>query len=161
MTSQKQSSQPHSPLYQNKRYKNARIHHFGGCTCQLFSSSVPLSFILFERHSAFFYELERFLTNLSMDWSWAISKAASGSSDMACCQNTLLYGIGSTVLQNIIGLGYALLLNQRLKMKAITRTVIYLPVMISPIAMGYIWYFVFAYQGGALNDVVTLLDLIK
>ncbi|MEC1049113.1 sugar ABC transporter permease, partial [Bacillus safensis] len=44
-------------------------------------------------------------------------------------KNTLLYGIGSTVLQNIIGLGYALLLNQSLKMKAITRTVIYLPVM--------------------------------
>ncbi|MCL7871634.1 carbohydrate ABC transporter permease [Bacillus altitudinis] len=70
-------------------------------------------------------------------------------------KNTLLYGIGSTILQNMIGLGYALLLNQSLKMRAITRTVIYLPVMISPIAMGYIWYFVFAYQGGALNDIVT------
>ena len=46
MTSQKQRSQPYSPLYQNKRCKNAGIPHFGGCTCQLFSSSVPLSFIL-------------------------------------------------------------------------------------------------------------------
>ncbi|MFS0654924.1 sugar ABC transporter permease [Bacillus sp. 179-C3.3 HS] len=71
-------------------------------------------------------------------------------------KNTLLYGIGSTILQNIIGLGYALLLNHSLKMRAVTRTIIYLPVMISPIAMGYIWYFIFAYQGGALNDVVAL-----
>ncbi|MFJ5963210.1 carbohydrate ABC transporter permease [Bacillus sp. NPDC093026] len=71
-------------------------------------------------------------------------------------KNTLLYGIGSTILQNIIGLGYALLLNHSLKMRAVTRTIIYLPVMISPIAMGYIWYFIFAYQGGALNDVVML-----
>ncbi|MDM5298311.1 sugar ABC transporter permease [Bacillus pumilus] len=71
-------------------------------------------------------------------------------------KNTLLYGIGSTILQNIIGLGYALLLNHSLKMRTVTRTIIYLPVMISPIAMGYIWYFIFAYQGGALNDVVTL-----
>ena len=45
-------------------------------------------------------------------------------------KNTLLYGIGSTILQNIIGLGYALLLHQSLKMRAITRTVIYLPVIL-------------------------------
>src|SRR6478735_5373664 len=31
-------------------------------------------------------------------------------------KNTLLYGIGSTIFQNIIGLLYALLLNQSIKM---------------------------------------------
>ncbi|OIJ17043.1 glycerol-3-phosphate ABC transporter permease [Anaerobacillus alkalilacustris] len=67
-------------------------------------------------------------------------------------KNTLLYGIGSTILQNVIGLGYALLLNQSIKMKTLTRTIVYLPVIISPLIMGYIWYFFFAYQGGALND---------
>jgi raffinose/stachyose/melibiose transport system permease protein len=76
-------------------------------------------------------------------------------------KNTLLYGVGSTILQNIIGLLYALLLNQSIKMKAITRTVIYLPVIISPLIMGYIWYFFFAYQGGALNDVLLFLGLDK
>ncbi len=72
-------------------------------------------------------------------------------------RNTLLYGIGSTVFQNILGLVYALLLNQSIKFKAITRTVVYLPVIISPLIMGYIWYFFFAYQGGALNDVLMAL----
>lgn len=76
-------------------------------------------------------------------------------------KNTLLYGMGSTILQNIIGLLYALLLNQSIRMKAITRTVIYLPVIISPLIMGYIWYFFFAYQGGALNDVLLFLGLDK
>jgi raffinose/stachyose/melibiose transport system permease protein len=76
-------------------------------------------------------------------------------------KNTLLYGVGSTILQNIIGLLYALLLNQSIKMKAITRTVIYLPVIISPLIMGYIWYFFFAYQGGALNDILLFLGLDK
>ncbi|MFS0560477.1 sugar ABC transporter permease [Terribacillus sp. 179-K 1B1 HS] len=74
-------------------------------------------------------------------------------------KNTLLYGIGSTILQNIIGLGYALLLNQTLKIRSLTRTIIYLPVIISPIVMGYIWYFFFAYQGGALNDIISWLGM--
>nr|WP_318540267.1 sugar ABC transporter permease [Terribacillus saccharophilus] len=74
-------------------------------------------------------------------------------------KNTLLYGIGSTVLQNIIGLGYALLLNYNLKVRTLTRTIIYLPVIISPLVMGYIWYFFFAYQGGALNDIYNWLGL--
>ncbi|PPA68539.1 carbohydrate ABC transporter permease [Jeotgalibacillus proteolyticus] len=71
-------------------------------------------------------------------------------------KNTLLYGIGSTILQNIVGLGYALLLNQNLKIRSLTRTIIYLPVIISPLIMGYIWYFFFAYNGGALNDLFVL-----
>lgn len=71
-------------------------------------------------------------------------------------KNTLLYGIGSTIFQNILGLLYALLLNQSIRMKTFTRTIVYLPVIISPIIMGYIWYFFFSFQGGALNDVLML-----
>jgi raffinose/stachyose/melibiose transport system permease protein len=75
--------------------------------------------------------------------------------------NTLLYGIGSTLFQNVIGLLFALLLNQKIKIKAITRTIVYLPVIISPLVMGYIWYFFFAYQGGALNDLLTFFGFQK
>lgn len=76
-------------------------------------------------------------------------------------KNTLLYGIGSTILQNVVGLGYALLLNQNLKVRSITRTIVYLPVIISPLIMGYIWYFFFAFQGGALNDILLVLGFDK
>ncbi len=76
-------------------------------------------------------------------------------------KNTLLYGIGSTILQNVIGLGYALLLNQRIYMKNFTRTIVYLPVIISPLIMGYIFYFFFAFQGGALNDLLVFFGLDK
>ncbi|MEH7120771.1 sugar ABC transporter permease [Neobacillus vireti] len=75
--------------------------------------------------------------------------------------NTLIYGIGSTLFQNILGLAYALLLNQSIRARAITRTIVYLPVIISPLIMGYIWYFFFAYQGGALNDVLQFIGLDK
>jgi raffinose/stachyose/melibiose transport system permease protein len=71
-------------------------------------------------------------------------------------KNTLIYGIGSTILQNGIGLLYAILLNQSMKFRAVTRTIVYLPVIISPLIMGYIWYFIFQYNGGALNDVIAL-----
>ncbi|WP_213618276.1 carbohydrate ABC transporter permease [Paenibacillus sp. J22TS3] len=71
-------------------------------------------------------------------------------------RNTLIYGIGSTILQNLIGLLYALLLNMSIKGKGIVRTIIYLPVIISPLIMGYIWYFIFQMNGGALNDIVKL-----
>ncbi|WP_442604399.1 carbohydrate ABC transporter permease [Paenibacillus sp. KN14-4R] len=69
-------------------------------------------------------------------------------------RNTFIYGVGSTILQNVVGLAYALFLNMSFRLKGITRTIIYLPVIISPLIMGYIWYFFFQYNGGAINDVI-------
>ncbi len=70
--------------------------------------------------------------------------------------NTIVYGVGSTVLQNVLGLGLALLLNQKFRGRAFTRTLVYLPVMIAPLIMGYIMYFFFSFDNGALNDVIGL-----
>jgi raffinose/stachyose/melibiose transport system permease protein len=76
-------------------------------------------------------------------------------------KNTLLYGMGSTIFQNVIGLLYALLLHQSIRGKSFARTIIFVPVIISPLIMGYIWYFFFSYQGGALNDVLLALGLTE
>ncbi|WJE55233.1 sugar ABC transporter permease [Bacillus cereus] len=73
-------------------------------------------------------------------------------------KNTLIYGLGSTFFQNLIGLVYALLLNQSIKTRGLTRTIVYLPVIISPLIMGYIWYFIFQLNGGALNDIILLFQ---
>jgi raffinose/stachyose/melibiose transport system permease protein len=70
--------------------------------------------------------------------------------------NTLIYGLGSTLFQNIFGLAYALFLNSKIKGKSIVRTVVYFPAIIAPLIMGYVWYFVFQYDGGALNDILLL-----
>lgn len=70
--------------------------------------------------------------------------------------NTFVYGIGSTALQNLFGLLYALFLNQRLQGKNLVRSIVYLPVIVSPLIMGYIFYFFFQYDGGAVNDVLAL-----
>lgn len=71
--------------------------------------------------------------------------------------NTIVYGVGSTILQNLLGLGLALLLNQKFHGRAVVRTIVYLPVMIAPLIMGYIMYFFFRFNNGALNDVIALV----
>ena len=73
--------------------------------------------------------------------------------------NTLIYGIMSTVIQNILGLGYAMFLNTKYKGRSLVRTIIYMPVMIAPLIMGYIMYFFFQYDGGAVNDILIALGM--
>lgn len=69
--------------------------------------------------------------------------------------NTLVYGIGSTVIQQIIGLGLALLLNAKIHGRNLMRAIIYLPALVSPVIMGTMYYFIFQYQQGALNTIIT------
>ncbi|WP_243633297.1 carbohydrate ABC transporter permease [Paenibacillus xerothermodurans] len=73
-------------------------------------------------------------------------------------KNTFIYGLGSTLFQNLLGLAYALFLDQKLRGKGIVRTVVYLPVIISPLIMGYISYFFFQFEAGAINDLLKLLN---
>lgn len=70
--------------------------------------------------------------------------------------NTLIYGVGSTLLQNVLGLALALFLNKSFKGRGLTRTLVYLPVMIAPLIMGYIMYFFFTFNNGALNDLIGI-----
>ena len=74
-------------------------------------------------------------------------------------RNTLIYGFGCTIFQQIIGLTLALFLNTKFKGRGIIRTVIYMPAMISGLVMGYIMYFFFQYDGGVINDILGFLGL--
>ncbi|MCR2802028.1 sugar ABC transporter permease [Microbacterium sp. zg-Y818] len=71
--------------------------------------------------------------------------------------NTFVYGIGSAILQQVLGLGLALALNRVIPGRGIARTIIYLPVLVSPIVMGTMYYQLFRYKGGALNDIAEAL----
>lgn len=55
-------------------------------------------------------------------------------------KTTLLFALGSAPLLNIVGLCYALLMNSNFKGKSVARMFIYMPAIISPLIMGYIWY---------------------
>jgi len=56
-------------------------------------------------------------------------------------KTTVLFAIGSALLLNILGLIYALLMKDKFKIQGLVRVIIYLPAIISPLIMGYIWYF--------------------
>ena len=78
---------------------------------------------------------------------------------MIALTNTFIYGVGSTAIQQVIGLSYAVFLNSKFRGRGFARTVIYLPIMVAPVIMGYIWYFLLQYNGGAINDILIALDM--
>jgi raffinose/stachyose/melibiose transport system permease protein len=69
--------------------------------------------------------------------------------------NTLIYGFGSTFLQQLLGLAAALLLNSAFRGRDAVRTIVYLPAMISGVIMGFMWRYLTEYSG-ALNDIAAL-----
>ena len=71
-------------------------------------------------------------------------------------RNTIIYGFGSTLLQNLLGLAYAVFLNTRFRGHSMVRTFIYMPVMISSLIMAYIIYFFVQYNGGIFNEIIGL-----
>lgn len=71
--------------------------------------------------------------------------------------NTFIYGVGSTIVQQILGLALALALDSKLRGRNVLRAVIYLPVLVSPVIMGTMYYLLFQYNVGTLNDIVVAL----
>ncbi|MGF2948940.1 carbohydrate ABC transporter permease [Microbacterium alcoholitolerans] len=70
--------------------------------------------------------------------------------------NTFVYGVGSTIIQQILGLGLAVVLDRIVRGASVLRAVIYLPVMVSPVVLGTMYYLIFRYNNGALNDLRSL-----
>ena len=67
--------------------------------------------------------------------------------------NTVELAVGFVVFTNIIGLAFALALNRTLKSRYVLRTLIFMPVVLSPVAVSFIWKFIFAYDG-PLNQIL-------
>jgi raffinose/stachyose/melibiose transport system permease protein len=72
-------------------------------------------------------------------------------------RNTLIFALGSAPLLNIVGLAYALLMNAKFKGKSIARAMIYLPAIISPLIMGYIWYMLLQPNRGFVYHALELI----
>lgn len=68
--------------------------------------------------------------------------------------NTFVYGFGSTLIQQVIGLALALALDRAVRGRNLARAIIYLPVLVSPVVMGTMYYLFFSYNYGGLNDLV-------
>ena len=86
-------------------------------------------------------------------------KLFKDSNFLIAFRNTLIYGFGSTLLQNLLGLAYAVFLNSRFKGHSVVRTFIYMPVMISSLIMGYIIYFFVQYNRGIFNEMIGIFGM--
>jgi len=75
--------------------------------------------------------------------------------------NTILYGFGSTIIQQVVGLSLAVFLDSNFRARGLVRTISYLPVMIAALIMGYIIFFIVQFRGGALNDLVGLFGMSR
>lgn len=74
-------------------------------------------------------------------------------------KNTVFFALGSAPLLNIVGLVYALMLDGNLKGRGIARAIIYLPAIISPLIMGYIWYFILQPERGYFFHILKNMNL--
>ena len=74
-------------------------------------------------------------------------------------RTTLIFAIGSAVLLNLTGLVYALLMDRQFHGRSLVRVIIYLPAIISPLIMGYIWYFLLQPERGFLYHALMQLAL--
>ena len=72
--------------------------------------------------------------------------------------NTLFLAFGSVILTTVIGLLFALAINRMLKTRYILRTLLFMPVVLSPLAVAYVWKFIFQFNG-PLNGLLGLLGL--
>ena len=70
--------------------------------------------------------------------------------------NTLIYGIGSCFLQNVLGLLLAVFVDQKFRGRNTVRAIVYMPIMISAFIMGRIMSSMFSFDNGVLNDIVNL-----
>ena len=70
------------------------------------------------------------------------TRSCSGS-----LKNTLFLAFGFLVLTNVFGLLLALALNRNLKTRYLLRTLVFMPVVLAPIAVSYVWSFIFAFNG--------------
>lgn len=72
--------------------------------------------------------------------------------------NTIILAFGFVIGSNVLGMLFALALNRRLKTRFVLRTLLFMPVVIAPIAVSYIWKFIFAFDG-PLNETLGGLGL--
>jgi ABC-type sugar transport system permease subunit len=73
--------------------------------------------------------------------------------------NTILYTVMVTLLQNILGLGAALLLAKAFKGVGALRMMIFMPYIFSTLLIGYVWGFILEPNIGVLNQVLDALHL--
>jgi len=73
--------------------------------------------------------------------------------------NTFLFAVGGVASNVALGLGFALLLNSRIRFRTFWRVIYFLPVMTAPLALGVLFGFLFNRNYGLINNLLAALGL--
>lgn len=76
-------------------------------------------------------------------------------------KNTFIYAGFSVVYGNILALILAMILDAKLKLKKLFRTVFYMPTLFSTVVVGFIWGYVYAPYYGMISEVFSFAGLAK
>ncbi len=72
---------------------------------------------------------------------------------------SILFSVCSTVISFLIGLAFALLLNQRLRFQLLWRGLALVPWVIPYVVVAYLFFYMFNSQYGIINNVLTSINL--
>ncbi|BDZ44129.1 carbohydrate ABC transporter permease [Naasia aerilata] len=86
------------------------------------------------------------------------AKIFSGDLGRGAILNTLFLAFGFLIGTNVFGLLLALALNRGVKLRYFLRVVIFMPTVLSPLAVSYIWRFIYQPQG-PLNSFLGSVGL--
>jgi multiple sugar transport system permease protein len=75
--------------------------------------------------------------------------------------NTTIFTTASVLLELILGIGVALILNQSFRGRGIVRTITLIPWALPTAIMGVAWAWIFNDQYGVVNDILHRLGLIE
>jgi multiple sugar transport system permease protein len=75
--------------------------------------------------------------------------------------NTTIFTAASVLLELILGMGVALVLNQSFRGRGIVRTISLLPWALPTALMGLAWAWIFNDQYGIVNDILLRLGILK
>ena len=123
---------------------------------------VYLLFFIYPTASSFYYSLT--------DWNIHARRIAyvgaanfrelfSEAKLLAAVKHTIVYAIGVTALRNAFGLSLALMLNSRIKLRNVLRTVFFLPFVIAPIIIGYVFTALYQPAHGLVNQFFKTVGL--
>ncbi|HVU70450.1 MAG TPA: sugar ABC transporter permease [Ktedonobacteraceae bacterium] len=119
-------------------------------------------FTLFPMVYAFLVSLTNF-DGSSSHWHWIglqnYQELLVTSDTWYSLGQTLIYGVISVVLSVTLGLGLALLLNQRLRAMGLFRTIFYVPSIVPVVASAIMWRLIFDRDAGVLNALLEFVHL--
>lgn len=75
-------------------------------------------------------------------------------------RNSLAWTLGVVLFQNVIGMAVAVLLNQNLPARGLTRTLVLLPWVLPGIVGAILWRFMYDPQLGLVNSILVSLNLV-